>query len=50
MKDLHSMSRLPTNMIADTTLEHSENFDHVEHTLESVHEEIDGESPRKSKR
>jgi hypothetical protein len=50
MKNSHSMSRLPENEIADTTPEPSENFVHAEHTLEPVHEEIDGEAPRRSKR
>jgi hypothetical protein len=50
IKNSHSMSRLPKNVIADTTLELSENFVHAEHTLELVHEEIDGIAPRKSKR
>jgi hypothetical protein len=35
------MSRLAENVIADATPEPSENFVHGEHTLESVHEEID---------
>jgi hypothetical protein len=46
MENLHNMYRLHENVIADTTSEHSENFVHVEHTLELVHEEIDGEAPR----
>jgi hypothetical protein len=50
MKNLHSMSKLPENVIADTTLDPSENFMHAEHTLEPVHEEIDSEAPRRSKR
>jgi hypothetical protein len=50
MKNLHSMSTLLENVIADTTHEPSENFVHAEHTLELVHEEIDGEAPRRSKR
>ena len=50
MKDSYSLPRLPTNVIADTTPEPSETFEHAEHTLESVHEEIDGEAPRRSKR
>jgi hypothetical protein len=44
------MSRLPENVIADTTPKSSEIFVHPEHTLEPVHEEIDGEAPRRSKR
>jgi hypothetical protein len=31
-------------------LELSKKFMHAEHTLESVHEEIDSEAPRRSKR
>jgi hypothetical protein len=48
--NLYSMSSLPANVIADTTLEHSKNFDHAEYTLEPIHEEIDSEAPRRSKR
>jgi hypothetical protein len=50
MKNSYDMSNLPANVIADTTPEPSENFDHVEHTPESIHEEIDSEAPRRSKR
>jgi hypothetical protein len=50
MKNLHSKSRLPENVIADTTPNPSKNFMHAEHTLEPVHEEIDTEAPRRSKR
>jgi hypothetical protein len=50
MKDLHSMSRLPTNVIADITPEYSRIFYHVEQTLEPIHVEIDSETPRRSKR
>jgi hypothetical protein len=50
MKNSHSMSRLPENVIADTTPEPSKNFVNAEHTLEPVHKEIDDEAPRKSKR
>jgi hypothetical protein len=50
MNNSHNMSRLPENVIVDTTSEPSENFVHAKHTLESVHEEIDGEAPRRSKR
>jgi hypothetical protein len=50
MKNSYSMSKLPKNVIADTTPDPSENFMHAEHTLEPVHEEIDGEAPRRSKR
>jgi hypothetical protein len=38
VKNLHSMSRLLENVIANTTLDPSENFLHAEHTLEPVHE------------
>jgi hypothetical protein len=44
------MSSLPAYVIADTTPEPSENFDHAEHTPKPIHEEIDSESPRRSKR
>jgi hypothetical protein len=44
------MSSLTANVIADTTPEPSENFDHAEHTPESIHEEIDSEAPERSKR
>jgi hypothetical protein len=50
MKKSYSMSSLPINVIADTTLEPSENFDHAEHTPEQIHEEIDSEASRRSKR
>jgi hypothetical protein len=50
MNNLHSISRLPENVIADATPEPSENFVHAEHTLEPIHEEIDSEPPRRSKR
>jgi hypothetical protein len=36
--------------MADTTPEPSEIFVYGEHTLEPVHEEIDGEAPRRRKR
>jgi hypothetical protein len=44
------MSSLPVNVIADTFPEPYENFDHAEHTPEPIHEEIDSEAPRRSKR
>jgi hypothetical protein len=44
------MSSLPANVIADTTHETSKIFDHAEHTPEPIHEEIDSEAPRRSKR
>jgi hypothetical protein len=50
MKNLYGMSSLLANVIDDTTPEPSENFDHVEHTPEPIHEEIDSEAPRRSKR
>jgi hypothetical protein len=50
MKNSYGMSNLPTNVIADTTLELCENFDHAKHTPEPIHEEIDSEAPRRSKR
>jgi hypothetical protein len=50
MKNLYDMSSLPANVIADITPKPSENFDHAEHTPETIHEEIDSEAPRRSKR
>jgi hypothetical protein len=50
MKTSYDMSSLPANMIADTSPEPSENFDHVKHTPEPIHGEIDSEAPRRSKR
>jgi hypothetical protein len=50
MKNLYGMSNLPANVLADTSPEPSKNSDHVEHTPEPIHEEIDSESPRRSKR
>jgi hypothetical protein len=50
MKNLYGMSSLPANVIADTTPEPSENFDHAEHIPEPIHKEIDSEAPRRSKR
>jgi hypothetical protein len=50
MKNLYVMSSLPVNVLADTSPEPSENFDHAEHTPEPIHEEIDSEAPRRSKR
>jgi hypothetical protein len=43
MKNLYGMSSLPANVIADTTPEPSENFDHAEHIPEPIHKEIDSE-------
>jgi hypothetical protein len=34
MKYLHNMSRLPTNVIVDTTFEPFKKFEHAEHTLD----------------
>jgi replicative DNA helicase len=50
MKNLHNVSRLTENVIAYTTHEPYEKFEHVEHTLEPIHEEIDNEASRRSKR
>jgi hypothetical protein len=50
MKKLYNISSLPANVIADTTPEPSNFFDHVKHTPELIHEEIDSEAPRRSKR
>jgi hypothetical protein len=43
------MSSLPANVIADTSPKPSKIFDHVEHTPEPIHEEIDSEAPKRSK-
>jgi hypothetical protein len=50
MKNSYVMSSLPANVLADTSPEPPKNFDHAEHTLEPIHEEIDSEAPRRSKR
>jgi hypothetical protein len=50
MKNSYDISSLPANVLADTSYEPSENFDHVEHTPEPIYEEIDSEAPRRSKR
>jgi hypothetical protein len=50
MKNSYGMSNLPANVLANRSPEPSENFDHAEHTPEPIHEEIDSESPRSSKR
>jgi hypothetical protein len=50
MKNSYGMSSLPTNVIADTTPEPSKIFDHAEHTPKPIHEEIDSEALRRSKR
>jgi hypothetical protein len=50
MKKSYGMSGLSANVIDNTSLEPSENFDHDEHTPEPIHEEIDSEAHRRSKR
>jgi hypothetical protein len=50
MKNSYGMSSLPTNVIADTSPELSESFYHAKHAPEPIHEEIDSEAPRRSKR
>jgi hypothetical protein len=50
MKNSYDMSSLPRNVIANTTHEPSQIFDHVEHTPEPIHEEIDSEAPKRRKR
>jgi hypothetical protein len=50
MKKSYDMSSLPANVLADTSHEPSENFNHAKHTPEPIHEEIDSEAPRRSKR
>ena len=44
------MSRLSSDVIAEITPEPSAFSDHAEQTLEPIHEEIDSEAPRRSKR
>jgi hypothetical protein len=50
MKNSYSTSSLPANVVADTAPEPFENFDHAEHTPEPIHDEIDSEAPKRSKR
>jgi hypothetical protein len=50
IKNLYDMFSLPTKVITDITPEPSKNFDHAEHTPEQIHDEIDREAPRRSKR
>jgi hypothetical protein len=50
MKNPYDMSSLPINVIVDTSPEPSGKFDHDQHTPEPIHEEIDSEAPRRSKR
>jgi hypothetical protein len=50
MKKPYGMSSLPANVLVDMSLEPFGNFDHAEHTPEPIHEEIDSEAPRRSKR
>jgi hypothetical protein len=50
MKNLYDMSILPTIVIVDTSPKPFENFDHAKHTPKPIHEEIDSEAPRRSKR
>jgi hypothetical protein len=50
MKNSYGVSSLPANVLADTSPQPSGNFDHAEHTPEPIHEEIDSEAPRRSKR
>jgi hypothetical protein len=44
------VSSLPANVIADKSFEPSKNFDHTEHTPEPIYEEIDSETPTRSKK
>jgi hypothetical protein len=50
MKNPYGISSLPTNVMADTTPEPSNFFDHAKHTPKPIHEKIDSEAPRRSKR
>jgi hypothetical protein len=50
MKNLHVISLLHLNETVNTTPESVEFSEHDEHTLESNHEEIHSDAPRRSKR
>jgi hypothetical protein len=50
VKKSYGMSSLSANVLADISPEPSGNFDYAEHTPEPIHEEIDSEAPRRSKR
>jgi hypothetical protein len=50
IKNPYDMSSLPTNIIANTTPELSNFVYHTQHTPEPIHEEIDSEAPRRSKK
>jgi hypothetical protein len=50
MKDSHVISSLPLNETVNTTPKSVEFSEHDEHTLESNHEEIHSDAPRRSKR
>jgi hypothetical protein len=50
MKNSYDMSSLLVNVIADTSPKPSEIFDHAEQIPKPIHEEIDSEAPRRSKR
>jgi hypothetical protein len=50
MKDSHVISSLPLNETVNTTPKYVEFSEHDEHTLESNHEEIHSDAPRRSKR
>jgi hypothetical protein len=50
MKNSYDISNLPANVLTDTSSEPSKFFDHAGHTPEPIHEEIDSEAPRRSKR
>jgi hypothetical protein len=50
MKNSYVMPSLPANVLADIYPEPSKIFDHAEHTPEPIHEDIDSEASRRSKR
>jgi hypothetical protein len=50
MKDSHVISSLPLNRTVNTTPKSVEFSEYDEHTLESNHEEIHSDAPRRSKR
>jgi hypothetical protein len=50
MKDSHVISSSPLNKIVNTTPKSVEFSEHDEHTLESNHEKIHSDAPRRSKR
>jgi hypothetical protein len=50
MKNSYGMSSLPANVISNTTPEPFKKFDHTKHTPEQIHEGMNSEAHRRSKR